>query len=439
MLIDLIDRIEGARLGAAGTATSDLALGGGRVLAVGAGARVSPAAGGGGAVLRAGGRAVIPALVDAHVHLDKAFLLAAAEADGDAPAPELGAAIAAVARLRGRVPLADVRRAAERAVDRLIAGGVTAARAHVEIDPAVGLGLCHLHLDLARARQDAIALQLVAFPQRGLETRGMPELLAAAMAEGLAVVGGCPYVDADPARHLDLVFALAERHAAPIDLHLDFSDDPARSLLPLVVERTRAHGLAGRVTIGHVTTLAAMPADAQARALDALAAAGIALVVLPATDLYLAGHGHPGTRSLAPWERAVDAGVRVAVANNNIENPFAPFGNGNLLQAAWLAGVARRAAPPARRRALLDAVTHAPAAILGLPAHGPTAGADAHLALLDSDDALDVALRAPAVLATLRAGRLVHALAAPEIVPAAARDRGQAETAPSPVDAGPPL
>jgi cytosine deaminase len=286
----------------------------------------------------------------------------------------------------------------------------------VEIDVAVGLDLVHLHQDLARAFRDTIALELVAFPQRGLEAAGMPELFAAAMAEGLAVVGGCPYVDADPRRHLDMVFALAERHGAPVDLHLDFSDDSERSLLALVLERTRAHAMAGRVTIGHVTTLAALSRDAQGRALDALARAGVALVVLPATDLYLAGHGEPGTRSLAPWERAVDAGVRVAIANNNIENPFAPFGNGNLLQAAWLAGLIRRGADTSRRRALLDAVTHVPASILGLPAHGPTAGADAHLAVVDSDEPADVVLRAPTVLATLRAGRLVHALQAPEVV-----------------------
>jgi cytosine deaminase len=409
-------RVAGAEAGPAGLV--DLALDGGRVRAVvpaGGGGRDREAPGGA-AVLHAGGRVLIPALVDAHVHLDKAFLLAAAEEEGGPPAPDLGAAIAAVARLRGRVGLAEVKRGAARAIDRLVASGVTAARAHVEIDPAVGLDLVHLHQDLARDRRDVLALDLVAFPQRGLEGPGMPELFAAAIAEGLTVVGGCPYVDADPRRHLDLVFALAERHGAPVDLHLDFGDDPARSLLGLVLERTRAHAMAGRVTIGHVTTLAAMPRDAQARALDAMAAAGVALVVLPATDLYLVGHGEPGSRSLAPWERAADAGVRVAIANNNFENPFAPFGNGNLLQAAWLAGIVRRGVEPARRRALFEAITRAPAAILGLPPHGPAAGAEAHLAVLDSDEPADVVLRAPSVVATLRAGRLVHALQAPEVV-----------------------
>jgi len=410
----LIDRITDARIPGRASAC-DVHLEHGRVAALGEpGLSVTDIANGaqgaeGSATLDARGRVVLPAFVDAHVHLDKAFMLCAAEAQGPL-SPHLDAAIAAVAALRGSMSLDAVRAAAERAVDVLVRNGTTAARAHVEIDPAVGLSLVHLHRALAAVVAERIELQLVAFPQRGLEAPGMVGLFAAAMSEGLDVVGGCPYVDADPARHLDVVFALAERHGAPVDLHLDFSDDPARSLLALVAERTRAHGMAGQVTIGHVTTLAAMRSDARSAALDLLTKAGIALVVLPATDLYLAGHGEPGTRSLAPLEHARAAGVRVAIANNNLGNPFAPFGNGSLVQAAWLAGIVQRASSPAARRGLLDAITRAPAAILGLGDHGPCAGAGAHLALLDAHEVDDVVLQAPPVLATVRGGRLVHAL-----------------------------
>jgi cytosine deaminase len=423
-----IGRIAGARLGDV-PGTSDLTIDGGRVRAIGpAGAAGPGESTPSGPVLHAGGRVVIPALVDAHVHLDKAFLLDAAEEQGHHPPPELGAAIGAVARLRGRIATTQVRQAAERALGRLVASGIGAARVHVEIDPAVGLDLVRLHRALQEEWRQRIVLDLVAFPQRGLELAGMPELFAAAMAEGLHVVGGCPYVDADPRRHLDQVFALAERRGAPVDLHLDFSDDPSRSLLELVLERTRAHGMAGRVTLGHVTTLAAMPLDQQARALDALAAAGVSLVVLPATDLYLAGHGEPGTRSLAPWERAVDRGVRMAIANNNIANPFAPFGSGNLLQAAWLAGLTRRAAAPARRQSLLDAVTAVPASILGLARHGPAPGAEAHLALVDTDRPGDVILQAPGVAATLHGGRLAWVARGPEVTAAAGSEPAGAPT-----------
>jgi cytosine deaminase len=359
------------------------------------------------ATLNAGGRVLVPAFVDAHVHLDKALLLGVAEAVGPLE-PRLEAAIARVAALRDSVALDQIEANAERVLARLVRHGVTAARAHVEIDPAVGNRLVTLQLALAERWAERLALQLVAFPQRGLESSAMLDLMGAALGLGVPVVGGCPYMDRDPGRHLDQVFDLAERHGAPIDLHLDFSDDVGRSLLALVVERTRAHGMQGQVTIGHVTTLAAMMPDAQAHALDALAAADIALVVLPATDLYLAGQGAPGTRSLAPIERAMAAGVRVAIANNNIHNPFSPFGNANLLAAAWLVGIVQRASGADARARLLAAITHAPAAILGLPAHGPRPGAAAHLCVLDADDPDAVVLETPAVLATLRAGRLVY-------------------------------
>jgi cytosine deaminase len=402
----LIDRITDARLPSSADAHT-LDLRDGRVARVAlSGEQPQP-----GTELALNGKLLGPALVDAHVHLDKAFLLDTA----GTCAPTLAAAIASVAALRGRLPISELRANAERAIEQLVKSGVTAARVHVEIEPAVGLDLLHLQQELAHAARDRIDLQLVAFPQLGLERPEMLGLMSAALSEGVSVVGGCPYVDSDPARHLDRVFELAERFARPIDLHLDFSDEPRRSLLSLVAERVRAHGVQGQVTIGHATTLAAMPVDAQAAALDLLAQAGIALVLLPATDLYLAGVGEPGTRSLAPLARARAAGVRVAIANNNLQNPFAPFGNANLAQAAWLAGVIGRAAEPTTRRWLLEAITSEPARVLGLPAHGPVTGAWAHFAVFDAAREEDIVLTAPAVLATLRAGRLVYCASSPEV------------------------
>jgi cytosine/creatinine deaminase len=246
----------------------------------------------------------------------------------------------------------------------------------------------------------------VAFPQNGLAAPGMRRLLGTALAEGAHVVGGVPYVDDDPAAHLDAVFGLAEQWQLPVDLHLDFTDDPAASLIPLVAERTAALGMAGRVTIGHVTSLAAMDPYAQASMLETLAVQGISLVVLPVTDLYLMGHGDPGTRSMAPYERALASGVRTAIGNNNIANAFAPFGNASQLQAAWLAGLMRHSVDPA---ALLAAVTSEPAAILGLEPHGTEPGQWADLVVLDHDEVSSALLQSPPVHSVLRRGRPVEA------------------------------
>jgi cytosine deaminase len=268
----------------------------------------------------------------------------------------------------------------------------------------VGIDLLTMHLELAAAVADRLVMQLVAFPQNGLAAPGMPQLMTRALAAGAHVVGGVPYVDADPAAHLDVVFGLAEQWQLPVDLHLDFTDDPAASLIPLVAERTAALGMAGRVTIGHVTSLAAMDLYTQASMLESLAAQGISLVVLPVTDVYLMGHGDPGTRSMAPYERATAAGVRTAIGNNNIANAFAPFGNASQLQAAWLAGLLRRVTDPA---GLLAAVTTEPAAILGLEPHGTEPGQWADLVVLDHDEVSTALLQTPPVHSVFRCGRPV--------------------------------
>ncbi|HEY0466445.1 MAG TPA: amidohydrolase family protein [Polyangiaceae bacterium] len=405
----LIDRIASARLqGHEELQTLELAEG--RVRRVVRAAAEAATGDRNARTLEANGRVLVASFVDAHVHLDKAFLLGLA---GPTEA-SLGSAIARVAELRSLVSSRHVAENAGRAAALLIKNGVTAARAHVEIDPLVGLSLLDLHGELQNELRSRLQLQLVAFPQRGFDVPGVRDLMSEAVRR-VEVVGGCPYVDADPARHLDLVFGWAEQRGLPIDLHLDFSDDPQRSLLKLVTERTLAHGMQGKVTIGHVTTLACMSPAAQQAALESLALADIALVVLPATDLYLGGHGEPGLRSLAPLERARAAGVRVAIGNNNIQNPFAPFGNGNLLQAAWLSGLLRRMNGPSTAELLLDAISHGPAAILGLPAHGPAVGARADLALLDLTQSESIVSSAPSVLATLRAAHLSHVISAPGI------------------------
>ena len=126
--------------------------------------------------------------------------------------------------------------------------------------------------------------------------------------------------------------------------------------------------------------------------------------MLPATDLYLTGHGEPGQRSMAPYDRALQVGVRTAIGNNNIANAFAPFGNASQLQAAWLAGLMRRSTDAA---ALLAAVTSEPAGILGLEPHGTAPGQWADLVVLDHDDVADAMLQAPPVHRVLRRGRLL--------------------------------
>jgi cytosine deaminase len=82
-----------------------------------------------------GGLVLTPGLVDAHIHLDKAFL------SERAPSVEgtVAEALRVTAEAKRRFTVDDIRARARRVLDQAVRAGTTAMRSHVEIDPIVGL------------------------------------------------------------------------------------------------------------------------------------------------------------------------------------------------------------------------------------------------------------------------------------------------------------
>lgn len=102
-------------------------------------------------------------------------------------------------------------------------------------------------------------MQICAFAQEG-STNEMRthDLLQKALENGADLVGGCPYKDEDPDRHIEMIFDLAQQFDVDVDFHLDFDLDPNNSSIPKIAEETLKRKYQGRVSIGHVTKLAAM-------------------------------------------------------------------------------------------------------------------------------------------------------------------------------------
>ena len=127
-----------------------------------------------------------------------------------------------------------------------LARGTTRLRTHVDVDTEAGLR----HLEGVLRTRDALRevqqIQIVAFPQSGLLRRpGTAELLDAALARGGDVLGGLDpcAIDGDPVRSLDTLFAIAERHGVPLDIHLHEPGAMGAFSLELILERTAALGL----------------------------------------------------------------------------------------------------------------------------------------------------------------------------------------------------
>ena len=348
------------------------------------------------AVVDVADRLLLPGLVEAHCHLDKTLYGGpwVPHSAGDALADRI-----ANDRVRRRelgIPNPDYIVAL---LERMVAAGTTYVRSHTDIDPEVGLdGVAAVRTAVARL-DGRVAVEQVAFPQHGLLANpGTAELLEEALGQGVETVGGIDPagVDRDPVRHLDILFDLAARHGASIDIHLHDPGELGAWELDLIVERTRDTGLGGRVTVSHAYGFSQLDAAAQERLIERLAETGVTLVTA-------AVYSFP----VPPIKRLRAAGVNVACGHDGICDLWGPYGSGDMLERAMHLAYRNAFRRDEDIEIALDAATYGGARTLGLPAYGLEVGAPADLVAVAARTAAEAVVRHPARDLVVKAGRTV--------------------------------
>ena len=302
----------------------------------------------------------------------------------------------------------DVYERARRTLEKAIVQGTTHMRTHVEVDPRVGLRSFKAIRRLKADYRWAVDLKICVFPQEGLiNDPGTEELLVQACKEGADLIGGCPYTDTRPNEQIERIFAIAQRFDIDIDFHLDFDLDPSWMHLDEVCRQTERYRWGGRVAVGHATKLSAIDSASLAVIGRRLADAGVAVTVLPATDLFLMGSGHDHSipRGVAPAHRLVQHGVTCSLATNNVLNPFTPFGDCSLIRMANLYANIARLGRAEEIAGCLEMVTTFAAKLMNLPDYGIAVGGPADLVVLDCRDAASAVAELSQPLFALKNGR----------------------------------
>ena len=404
MGLDLI--LRDARIAGREDALSDIAIRNGRIVDLAPGIRADAPE------EQLGGRLVVPGFVETHIHLDKSCIL---DRCGSTHGT-LKDAIAEVAAMKRGFTEEDVRARGRRTLEKAILQGTMRMRTHVEVDPRIGLR----GFEAVRRLKDdyawAIDLTLCVFPQEGLlNDPGTEELLIEACEAGADAIGGCPYTDRDPHGHIARIFTLAQRFDLDIDFHLDFDLDASWMDLDEVCRQTDQHLYGGRVAVGHVTKLSAADPDRLAQASRRMADAGVALTVLPATDLFLMGREatHNAPRGIAPAHRVHQHGVTCSLATNNVLNPFTPFGDCSLLRMANLFANAAQIGSPAGLATCFDMISALPARLMNLPDYGIAVGHPADVVVLDCRGRASAVAELAPPLFGLKRGRRSFTRAAP--------------------------
>jgi len=355
---------------------TDIGVENGKIVAVGDGLS------GDAEIVDAGGRLAVPGFVESHIHLDKACILERCKSEEGS----LSEAIREVGAAKKAFTVEDIRARAVRTLEKCILQGTTRMRTHVEVDPVIGIKGIEAVMPLVKEYAWAIDLEICVFPQEGLlNNPGTDDLMVEALRRGARVVGGCPYTDSDPRGQIKRIFELAKEFDVDVDFHLDFDTNPEGMTIDDVCELTQAHDYGGRVAVGHVSKLSALPADAFTQISRRMADSGVAVTVLPSTDLYLMGadRDHDIVRGVTPVHRLMDHGVRCSLSTNNVLNPFTPFGDCSMIRMANLYANIGQIGTHKGLRQCLGMVTDGPARLMRLNDYGISIGNPADLVILD--------------------------------------------------------
>lgn len=384
----------------------DLRLEDGRIAAV------EPALPPQGETIDAAGGLVTPTFVNPHVHLDKTML-------GDVMRPNVSQTLGEAIRItwdhkRAYTPAEIVARAGP-VLEAGVTYGTTVFRAFADVDSVGGLVPVQGLLAL-RDRYAAVArVQVVAFPQEGIvRDPGTDRRLRQAMALGADVVGGLPWyerTDAHMREHIDIVFDIAREHDADIHMLVDDTDDPNSRSLEYLAVKTLETGYQGRVTASHCGALAAYNDVYAAKVIAMVAEAGIAICSNPHISLVLAGRydREPVRRGLTRVRELLRAGVTVTSGQDDVNDPYYPFGRNSQAEVALFMAHAAHLTYPTELETVFDMVTTNAARALRLSGYGVAPGDAADLNVWRAPTVREVLRRQEPPAWVLRGGRVVAA------------------------------
>jgi len=363
--------------------------------------------------IEAGGRLLSPGFVNIHCHLDKCLTSSWADI-WEATKTGSPQAIPSATRVKERFTESDIVDRASRALTSAVIAGTTAVRAFADVDTTGGLLAVKSLLRVKEKFRDALDMQVVAFPQEGLlRDEGAEELLEKSMELGADVVGGMPWYEKDgdaAARHTDIIFNIAKKHDKDVHALIDDNTDPSSKNLEYFLRKSIREGYRGRVAASHCRGALDSSDDAYAKKIVGLAKeAELTVVENSHISLFMYGRTdeHPVRRGVTRVREFLEAGVNVAVAQDDIDDPYYPFGRGDMLELAFVMCHAAHLGSPQELESAFDMVTYNAAKGMRMKRYGVRVGDYADLVLLDAGGVRDALRLQPDRPAVIKRGRVV--------------------------------
>jgi cytosine/creatinine deaminase len=378
-------------------------------------AAIAPALAADGKEHDAAGGLVCAGLIETHIHLDKSRII-------DRCPPEETREVnpvKSVAPMKPSFTVEDVHARAARTLEECILHGATRMRTQVEVDPGIGMRGYEAVASLIADYKWAIDVEICVFPQEGLTNYpGTDELVVEGLKRGAKAVGGAPRYDTDGPAQIRRIFELGREFDVDIDIHLDVGPTADQMYIHQVCDLTEKYKRGGRVVAGHMAKLSTMPPERMKEVARRMADVGVAVTVLPATDLYLMGRDqdHNVRRGIADANLLVAHGVNCSLSSNNVLNPATPYGDCSLIRMANLHANVLQVRHPMQLRECFAMLTERSARLLNLADYGLAVGNPADVVVFDAQTPEQAIAEIRNPLAAFKRGRQTVVRRPPQLI-----------------------
>lgn len=355
------------------------------------------------------GKLVIAPYVDPHLHLDYVYTLSELGQAG-AGSGTLFEAIEMWPKFKETLTVDSVKKLALKAIQDEVSHGVQYIRTHIDVTDKKFTALKAM-LELREELKDIVEIQIVAFPQEGMYTfRGGRDLVEEAIKMGADVVGGIPHYE--PAREFGEksiydTLELALKYGKLIDVHCDETDDPNSRFVELLNAVVLMEDYGIKTTASHTCSFGSADNSYAFRMMDLFKKSKLNFIACPTENAYLQGRQdtYPKRRGLTRVKEFMKEGINIAFAQDSINDPWYPMGNGNMMNILDNGIHLAQIMSPEEIDKDLDLITYNGARCLNIQdRYGLEEGKDANFIVLDGDSPFDVIRNRAPVLASIRRG-----------------------------------
>lgn len=363
-----------------------------------------------GADLDAGQNLVVPPFVEPHIHLDPTLTAGQPEWNMSGTLFE---GIERWAQRKQSTTHEDIKTRAKTTLNMLVDHGIQHVRTHVDVTEP-GLVALKAMVEVRDEVRDHVDLQIVAFPQEGIES--YPDgraLMTEAVAIGADVVGGIPHFEntrEQGVSSIQFLMDLAERTGCLVDVHCDETDDPQSRFLEVLAEHARVRQMGARVTASHTVAMGSYDNAYCSKLYRLLKLSGINFVSCPTESIHLQGRfdTYPKRRGVTRVAELDRAGMNVCFGQDSIVDPWYPLGNGNILRVLEAGLHICHMLGYQDLQRCLDLITDNSARALNLgEGYGIETGRPANLLLLSAPDDYEMVRSQGHALVSVRNGKVL--------------------------------